>query len=36
VPPLPSGHFGVFVGSRTDDNFTVWVDQMSYWNNPQP
>jgi hypothetical protein len=36
IPHLPSGYFGVFVGSRTDTNFTIWVDEMSYWENPQP
>lgn len=28
------GSFGVFVGSINTDNFTVWVDQVRYWENP--
>lgn len=36
IPHIPSGFFGVFVGSRTDNRFTIWVDEMSYWENPQP
>lgn len=36
IPHLSSGYFGVFVGSRTDQQFTIWVDEMSYWENPQP
>jgi hypothetical protein len=36
IPHLSSGYFGVFVGSRTDTHFTIWVDEMSYWENPQP
>ncbi len=29
------GSFGVFVGSdNADDNVTVWVDQIRYWENP--
>lgn len=36
IPHLPTGYFGVFVGSRNNTNFTIWVDEMSYWENPQP
>jgi len=28
------GSFGIFVGSATTDDFTVWVDQVRYWVNP--
>lgn len=34
IPHLSTGYFGVFVGSRNDTNFTIWVDEMSYWENP--
>lgn len=30
------GYFGVFVGSDLTPNFTVRVDEMAYWENPQP
>ncbi len=36
IPHLSSGYFGVFVGSRNDTKFTVWVDEMAYWVNPAP
>jgi hypothetical protein len=36
IPQIYSGYFGVFVGSRTDTQFTISVDQMSYWENPHP
>jgi hypothetical protein len=36
IPHISSGYFGVFVGSREDTNFTMWVDEMSYWENPKP
>jgi hypothetical protein len=32
----PSGNFGVFVGSDATENLTIYVDEMSYWLNPQP
>ena len=28
------GSFGVFVGGDATDEFTVWVDQIRYWENP--
>jgi hypothetical protein len=28
------GSFGVFVGSRITPKLSVWVDQISYWENP--
>lgn len=28
------GSFGVFVGSKKTPNLTVWVSQVSYWENP--
>ncbi|MFW5714087.1 MAG: family 16 glycoside hydrolase, partial [Brevefilum sp.] len=28
------GSFGVFVGGQVTDEFTVWVDQIRYWENP--
>lgn len=31
-----SGYFGVLVGADQTDNLTVYVDEMSYWENPQP
>lgn len=34
IPHLSSGYFGVFVGSRNDTKFTIWVDEMSYWDRP--
>ncbi len=36
IPHLSSGFFGVFVGSRTNQKFTIWVDEMSFWDNPTP
>ncbi|MCJ7625242.1 MAG: hypothetical protein MUO76_17230 [Anaerolineaceae bacterium] len=29
--PYPGGHFGIFVTSRETANFTIYVDEMSYW-----
>ena len=29
--PYPGGHFGAFVTSKTTENFTIYVDEMSYW-----
>jgi hypothetical protein len=31
-----SGYFGVFVGSDVTDQYTIQVEEMSYWENPQP
>jgi hypothetical protein len=31
-----SGYFGVFVGADETDRFTIRVDEMAYWVNPQP
>lgn len=28
------GSFGIFVGKDNTDDFTVWVDQVRYWENP--
>lgn len=33
---FPSGYFGVFVGSDVTDRFTIQVEEMAYWENPQP
>ena len=30
------GSFGLFVGARETTNFTIAVDEVSYWNNPTP
>ena len=30
------GYFGVFVGARDTDRFTVQVHQVRYWENPTP
>lgn len=30
------GYFGVFVGARETENFTIQVDQIRYWENPRP
>jgi len=30
------GYFGVFVGARETENYTVAVDQVRYWENPRP
>ncbi len=32
----PSGYFGAFVGQSSTENFSVQLDEMSYWVNPQP
>jgi hypothetical protein len=32
----PSGYFGVFLGQSSTKNFSVQLDEMSYWENPQP
>lgn len=29
--PYHGGHFGVFVNARSTENFTIYVDEMSYW-----
>lgn len=29
--PYPGGHFGIFVTSKETENFTIYVDEMSYW-----
>ncbi len=31
--PYPGGHFGVFVTAKNTENFTIYVDEMSYWLN---
>jgi hypothetical protein len=28
------GSFGIFVGARETTNFTISVDEISYWKNP--
>lgn len=30
------GYFGVFIAAKKTQNFTVLVDEISYWENPQP
>lgn len=30
------GSFGIFVGARQTDKFTISVDEINYWNNPTP
>ena len=32
----PTGFFGAFVGQVATKNFSVQLDEMSYWENPQP
>ena len=29
--PYPGGNFGIFVTSKATENFTIYVDEMSYW-----
>lgn len=31
----PQGYIGVFLGSRTTKNFSVKVDDLAYWSNPE-
>lgn len=31
-----SGYFGLYVGGAQTPNFTIQVDEMSYWDNPKP
>jgi hypothetical protein len=31
-----AGSFGLFVGARETSNFTISVDEVSYWKNPTP
>lgn len=33
---FPSGSFGLFIGARETTNFTISVDEISYWKNPTP
>ncbi|PKO06349.1 MAG: hypothetical protein CVU41_06390 [Chloroflexi bacterium HGW-Chloroflexi-3] len=33
---FPEGSFGLFVGARETTNFTISVDEVSYWKNPTP
>lgn len=33
---FPYGYFGLVVGSDETDDFAIQVDEMSYWENPQP
>ena len=30
----PEGYFGIFINSEETDNFTIHVDDVSYWRNP--
>ena len=30
--PFLTGHFGVFVAARQTQNFTIYIDEMSYWD----
>ncbi len=32
----PAGYFGAFVGQVATEDFAVELDEMSYWENPQP
>ena len=32
---FPGGFFGVFVNSKITPNYTIDVDDMAYWDNPQ-
>lgn len=31
-----AGSFGLFIGARETPNFTISVDEVSYWKNPTP
>ena len=31
-----SGYFGLFIGAPQTPDFTIHVDEMSYWENPKP
>ncbi|MBI4926938.1 MAG: hypothetical protein HY835_04175 [Anaerolineae bacterium] len=31
-----SGTFGAYIGALNTDNFSVQIDEMSYWKNPNP
>jgi len=31
--PYSEGHFGVFVAARQTENFTIFIDEMSYWDS---
>jgi hypothetical protein len=31
---LEEGAFGIWVGARQTDNFTIHVDEIAYWDNP--
>lgn len=31
-----AGHFGVFVNPDMTENYTIVIDEMSYWTNPTP
>jgi hypothetical protein len=31
-----SGYFGLYIGGAQTTNFTIQVDEMSYWDNPKP
>jgi len=33
---FPEGSFGLFIGARETTNFSISVDEMSYWKNPTP
>jgi hypothetical protein len=30
-----SGFFGVFINGKTTSNYTIDIDEMAYWDNPQ-
>ena len=30
------GNFGLFIGARDTNNFSIFVDEMAYWKNPTP
>jgi len=31
-----SGYFGLYIGGAQTTDFTIQVDEMSYWDNPKP
>ncbi len=31
----PQGYIGIFLGSRTTKNFTIKIDNLTYWSNPK-
>jgi len=31
---VKEGSFGIWVGARQTENFTIHVDEIAYWDNP--